>query len=148
MAQFKFRLHTMLTLALARRDRCRIELAETVARAREVERQIAALDEELRTISAGRAGRPGPLDVGRLLSQDRYGATLRENRAQCLHQLTVLSAEIDSRRELLLTADREVRMLETLRDKQRAQFTADERGREQRALDEIGARGGPRQAEA
>lgn len=141
MARFKFRLQTVLTLAHAERDRCRAELAETMALVRSAEQEIEILDGELRMWAAGLPSRPGALDVERMVAHDRFGVVLRAKREQAEQRQTVLAAEVATRRELLVAADRELRSLETLHDKQQTQFTIEMNRREQRTLDEIGARG-------
>ena len=122
MSKFTFRLETMLRLCVTRRDGRRVELAETLARAQHVERQMDALDEKLRALKQVQATPPGTVDVERLLASNRYGAALRADRLSCEQHKSVLAAEIVQRRDALLAVDREVRTLERLREKQLARF--------------------------
>jgi flagellar FliJ protein len=137
MAKFTFRLDTVLKLRVAERDRCRIALAESLARVQQLDQRIEALASELRAVAQAHAVRPGAVDVERLLAADRYAVTLRQERTGCEQERRALEQEVAARRAALLAADQEARMLEKLREKQQAQFEADAERRQQRELDEI-----------
>ncbi|MBI2823490.1 MAG: flagellar export protein FliJ [Planctomycetia bacterium] len=138
MAQFKFRLASLHRLREVERDQRRRELAEAAAAVETLARRIAAIDEALRSIAAERATRPGTVDAAALSAADRYAAELRGKRKCRQEEHGAATALVTRRRESLLAADREVRTLERLRDKQRARFVDDQQRREQHALDEAG----------
>jgi len=140
MSKFIFRLELTLKLRVTERDARRIELADALARANHVQRQIDTIDEELQAMMYARPLGAGLVDIGRLLATERYCAALRENRVACERQRLQVTEEVARRREALMSADRDVRTLEKLRERQLASYQAQAQRREQRELDEIGAR--------
>ena len=82
----------------------------------------------------------GQINLDVLLGTSRYDAIMRaELAAIAAHQAT-LAEEIERRQQAVLAADREVRMLEKLRDKQRELHQAGQALAEMKELDEIAAR--------
>jgi flagellar FliJ protein len=139
MPKFNFRLATFLKLREAFRDERQAELAEVyradeilVERDGEVRREMAAQQQ-----SARQGVAPGPVNVDRLIGVQRYDLELRGRLALLAHQRQLLSGEIQRRRQALVEANREVRVLEKLRDKQAEKFRAAENYRETKQLDEI-----------
>lgn len=117
-----FRLATLLKLREATRAERRGSLAEAfraeamlAESAQEVEDEFAALAEDYRA-----ATRPGRIDVDRLLDYQRREALLIVQRREYARQRELLLAEIERRREVLAMADRDVRSLEKLRERQAA----------------------------
>ena len=85
-----------------------------------------------KTVRAGRGGR----------RPARRGAALRDgacDRSGCKssRQRETVQTEIDRRRQVLAEANREVRVLENLRDKQAGQHRQQEERREMKRLDEV-----------
>jgi flagellar export protein FliJ len=74
--------------------------------------------------------------IDRLADAHRYRQTLEARRRQLNAQRADLAAEIERRHEALLQADRDVRMLERLRDAQRLRHRQETHRREIKALDE------------
>lgn len=138
-----FRLSTLLRLRLEARDERRAELAKAL-RAEEMlhERQEALAREAGALLARSRAlAAPGEVDLDALIQNQRYGLLLKAQSAQLAEQLAQVAAEVARRRAALVEADREVRILEKLREKQAAaQRLADER-RDQKLLDERGTLG-------
>ena len=139
MAKRPFRLATLLRLREHVRDQRRAELAEAF-RAEElldeqqqtVGRELGWLREQCRS-----AAGPGALNVDRLVEAQRYEVALRGRQSRLVAQRQTLSAEVDRRREALLAADRDVRLLEKLRERQ-AQRQRDQENRcETNQLDEV-----------
>jgi flagellar FliJ protein len=139
MPKFHFRLLTLLKLRQAERDRRRLELSEAL-RAEDI------LREQLRIIHAEsvwlknhcrQAAGPGLVDVDRLLEAQRYELTLRAQQQRLSEQKARLAEEIERRRAALVAADREVKILEKLRDHQAERHRRDENRREIKQLDEI-----------
>jgi flagellar FliJ protein len=143
MAKFKFRLETLLKLRDRIRDERRAELAQAYhaaeilgQRRQELEDELAGLIEQNRA-----AAGPGAVDVDRLLDARRYELVLRSHQQLNQQQQRALDAEIDRRRRALVEANREVRVLEKLREKQEDRHRQQQARQEIKELDEAGARG-------
>jgi len=139
MAKFKFRLATLLRLREATRDERRAVLAEAY-RADDVLREhLDRLGEELGRLQTQcrQAAGPGTVDVDRLVEAQRYEVTLRTQQNRLSEQREAVRAEIDRRRQALLAADRDVRLLEKLREKQAWRHRQEENRREIKQLDEV-----------
>lgn len=139
MSKFTFRLEPIVRLRLAERDRCRVALAESLARAQEISHRREALASELATVDRTRLVSRGVVDLAKLSQAADYAELLRRDQADCEQELAALAEEIAARRNELLTVDREVRMLERLRERQQAQFQAVSQRQEQRVMDEVAA---------
>jgi flagellar export protein FliJ len=138
MARFKFRLASVLRLREAARDERHVRLAEAL-RAEEVLRtRHAELEGEMAQVQHGQRRRSvGPLDVDALADTHRYAAVLRAEIRVVHEQQQALGVEVERRRQALVAADREVRVLEKLRDKQHQRVRESERANENRQLDEV-----------
>jgi len=142
MAKFKFRLDTLLKLRGSLRDERRAALAQAY-RAEEILREERLdIEGELdRLHGANReAAGPGQVDVDRLLDARRYELVLKGRAQLTARQQQALDAEIEKRRQALVEANREVRVLETLRDKQRQRHQQEETRRQVKEMDEAAAR--------
>ena len=123
MPKFKFRLATLLRLREATRDERRAQLAE----AYRVDDVLAAADcgrgrgtrRAPRAAAARRSGRARSTSIG---WSTRSATNWRSRRlaAQLEQQRQAVAAEIERRRQALVEANREVRVLEKLREKQAA----------------------------
>ncbi len=138
MAKYKFRLKTLQRLRETRRDQQRAYLAEAFRAEQLLAEQRMELAEELTTVrelqrsaSAGRY-----LDVNRLLEAQRYDLLLKSRSQELEKQSTLLAAEIERRRQLLVEADRDVRLMEKLDERQHREFAREMQRRETRQLDE------------
>jgi flagellar protein FliJ len=139
MSVFRFRLATLLRLREARRDERRSQLAEAqeaeqliLYRIAEIERELVEL--QRRTVDAAR---PGPINVDQLAESARYEMILKVERESADQQRQAVAAEVAKRREALVAADREVRVLEKLRDAQHERHRDDETRREAKLFDEL-----------
>ena len=139
MARFTFRLATLLRLRENDRDQRRAELAQAY-RADDILRQQEEQTEreriELLAKSREAAG-PGTVDVDRLIQTQRYELLLKTHRQQLGRQREAVADEIGRRRETLVLANREVRILENLREKQAQRHREEEGRRETKRLDEV-----------
>jgi flagellar protein FliJ len=137
--KFKFRLATLLRMREATRDQRRGALAEAYRVDELLRRQLDATGNELEQLKGHcrRAVGPGEVDVDRLVEAQRYELTLRRQQAHVLGQREVVAGEIERRRQALIEADREVRVLEKLREKQADAHRCAEEYREARRLDEV-----------
>ncbi|MEX2308484.1 MAG: flagellar export protein FliJ [Pirellulales bacterium] len=138
MARYEFRLETLRKVRLAKRDQARSALSEAF-RAADVlaakRAELAAEAVELRHVQrSAAAGRY--LDVNRLLEVQRYELLLRSRGEELAKQGALLSAEIERRRQLLVEADRDVRVLELLDERHRREHDRRQARLETKQLDE------------
>jgi flagellar FliJ protein len=138
MPRFRFRLETVLKLRRAQRDERRQRLAEAHEAQRvlrEHQQELAAEIEQVRSrLLAG--SQPGAVNVDALLDVHRYELMLRARRGQLEQQQARVAAEAQRRRQALVEADREVRMLEKLEEKQALAHRRREERLELKQLDE------------
>jgi flagellar export protein FliJ len=139
MSQYKFRLETLRKLRQARRGERRISLAEAF-RADELlsERQeeVAAEKSQLRALQLAAASEQN-LDVNLLLEAQRYELVLRARDQEIANQRALLETETERRRLALVEADRDVRSLDLLDERQRSEHQRNMRRTENKQLDEI-----------
>jgi flagellar protein FliJ len=141
MSAFHFRLETLLRLRMAERDERRADLAKALraegvllAELRQIETEQLQARVKVREQSA-----PGAADVDGLLQTNRYQLVLKAQRGQLEGQLIQVRAELERRRQALLEADRGVRVLEKLRERQLAAHRDREARLEIKVLDEVAA---------
>ena len=142
MSKFKFRLSTLLRLRETTRDECRTELAQAYRADEIVEHEQERLAAELTKLEGENriAASPGQLDVDRLLEARRYCLVLNAQREHATRERDAIAQEIERRRRKLVEANRQVRVLEELRDRQQNRHRDNENRLEIKALDEVGAR--------
>lgn len=138
MAKYQFRLEAVRKLRETARDQRRSALAEAfraadlLAAKRD---QLVAEQNELRSIQrSAAAGRY--LDVNRLLEAQRYELLLKARGDELAKQAALLAAEIERRRQQLVEADRDVRVLELLDERHRRAYDRRAARLESRQLDE------------
>lgn len=139
MARFKFRLATLLKLREAARDERRSHLAQAYQadailqqQQEQVAQEVVALQEIYRS-----AGRPGEVNVDRLISAQRHEMVLKFQGQQLQQQRETVAQEIERRRAALAEANREVKVLEKLRERQQERHQEEENRRDIRRLDEV-----------
>ena len=142
MSTFKFRLSTVLRLRDATRDERRGELAQALRaddllreRQESLQRESAELQSEHRARSAG-----GRLEVDWLLDAQRYQIALHAEQQAIVRDRQAVAKEIEKRRQALVEADREVRVLEKLREVQQARHRTEAERQEMKQIDEVAAR--------
>ncbi len=143
MTRFTFRLQPLMKLREAHRDRCREDLAHAY-RADQIlqERQEAARQEIAETKRQARCqSEPGRVEVESLLNVHRYELILSSQLQQLAAQRQKIAVEIERRRQVLVEADRELRILEKLRERHALEFQQAEEKVELRQMDEIALRG-------
>lgn len=142
MPGFTFRLGSLLKLRERARDERRSQLAEAHRAEEMLERQGAEIDGELAALRGayGHAAAPGRLEVDRLIEAQRYELVLRARRQLIEKQGKLLAAEVERRRQALVEADRDVRILEKLHEKQRLRHQDQHARRQAREFDEVAAR--------
>jgi flagellar protein FliJ len=139
MANFRFRLETLLKVRRDQRDVQRQQYAKALEAQKILADQITQIDQDIKdTHSIMRTNAaPGAIDVDRLLRIHRYELLLQAQRQQLEQQAERVAQEVERRRQALIHADREVRLLEKLREKQLEAFQREHDRREQKLLDEI-----------
>jgi flagellar protein FliJ len=142
MNTFTFRLATLLKLRENERQQRQVELGQALEAERILQQQadgiaaeIGAAKDNLRAAAA-----PGEVSADAVLELQRYTLQLRAHAHLIAEQAARIRAEVERRRGVLTEADRQVRILEKLRDKQAAAFRAELEHREVKLLDEIGQR--------
>jgi flagellar export protein FliJ len=139
MAQFQFRLTSVLRLRESIRDQRRSQLAEAYQAEAVLQQQRNQLLAEIQALRKQyqQAAAPGTLDADRLLDVQRYELVTKSQLQALDEQQQRLSVEIERRREALVAADRDVRVLEKLRETQRAHHQHEEHLREVKQWDEL-----------
>jgi len=150
MAHFSFRLQPLLELRLATRDERREDLAKAYHADRLLVEQLDRVRAELSEpqATARQAARPGTVSVDHLLNTHRYELLLGAQCGQITRQREDVQKEIQRRREALIEADREVKILERLRESKQSEFQFQEARVETRELDEVASIRAARQKEA
>jgi|SRR5271157_4649690 len=141
MARFTFRLTALLRLRESRRDECRAALAEAYRIDEVLRKQFEGLGRELDALRefCRLNASPGAVDVDRLVEAQRYELVARAQQQRLAQQRQAVAAEIERRRQALVEADREVRVLEKLRQRQAEQHRHEEERHESKRLDEVAA---------
>jgi flagellar export protein FliJ len=141
MRKYKFRLATLQKLREARRDQERTALAEAF-RAEQIlaEHRVALSAEQAALRGMQRhAVTERYLDVNRLLEAQRYELVLKNREQELARQKDLLAVETERRRQAVVEADREVRVLELLDDRHRRQHQLEHGRQEMKQLDEAAA---------
>lgn len=138
MTKFKFRLATLLKLREARRDQARIALAEAFLAEQVLAEQMADIAQQQAALLALQraAAAEKYLNIGRLLEAQRHELLLEGSEQQLTRQQSLLLVETERRRLALVEADRDVKSLELLKDRQHNEHSKEERRRETKELDE------------
>ena len=137
--RFKFRLATLLRMRETLRDQCRAHLAEAYRADELLEQRMQQMGEQLELLKreCRLTVSPGVLKVDRVVEAQRFELSLRAQHRQLQLQRQAIAGEIERRRQLLLEANRQVRVLEQLRDRQAARHRHEEVQREIKQLDEV-----------
>jgi len=139
MAKYKFRLNTLQKVREAHRDHQRGSLAEAF-RAEQVlaenRAQLTVEERELRELQRS-ASQGRYLDVNRLLEAQRYELLLKAQSQELTKQAVLLAAETERRRQTLVEADREVRVLELLDERHRRAHKLEAQREETKRLDDV-----------
>lgn len=139
MATFHFRLATLLRLREADRDERRAQLSDAQQAEAIVAARVGEIDREIGLIrQLGQlATAPGKVDVDQLLDMQRYDTQLKLERIAAEDQRGKIEQEVERRLERAIAADREVRILEKLRETQMAKHRSEEEKVEQKRFDEL-----------
>jgi flagellar protein FliJ len=138
MPQFHFRLEKVQQVRRSMRETRRLELLEAQQVEDQVAAQIADLRMELQSLRWHQrsAAGTGPLNLEGLQQSQRYESSLRGELESAQRRRETLSSEVQRRRHVLVEADREVKVLDRLKDKQQMQFRQDEARHETKQQDD------------
>jgi flagellar protein FliJ len=150
MSTFRFRLQTLWRLRSAERDRRRAELAQAHQAAEILDNQRLQIEAEQAQAQqeARRLVSPGSADIDALLRVHRHELILKAELQQLASQRAQIEAEIQRRRQVLVEADRQVRVVEKLHERKLAEHQKRENRLEVRMLDEVGSIAAARRQEA
>ncbi len=142
MAKYRFRLATLQRLREIHRDELRSKLAEAIQAQEVLDQQLVEVGNELDRLQTARreAVAGGRTDINQLLASQRYHQVLLAQQATMTEQARLLALEAERRRQNVVEADQEVRVLERLHERQVASFRQEELRREMKVLDEVAAR--------
>ena len=139
MARFQFRLATLRRLREQHRDELRGRLAEAYEAEQVLQRQRDGLQQEaesLRGMQRQMVAVASP-NVNQLLEAQRYGLVLQGRNVVLADQLRQVAAEVERRRQAVVEADRQVRALDKLAERQHAEFLREQQRIDHRLMDEI-----------
>lgn len=141
MAKFRFRLETLHRLREMTRDELRVRLAEAIQAEQIIGEQRQELLREAAVLAAARREQlaTGSPDISRILNAQRYQLMLEAQERALAEQAQKLAEEIEVRRLAVVEADRQVRVLDKLRERRAAQHAAAQNAADAKRLDEIAA---------
>lgn len=142
MKTFRFRLATLMRLREAARDRRRANLAQAFEADDVLQRRQEELADDAMEVDRHARGAAdlGSIQVDTLVTAQRYKMILQAESKLLSQQSVSVSEEIERRREALVVADRDVRVLEKLREKHQERHRKEEHRQEVKMLDEIAGR--------
>jgi flagellar FliJ protein len=139
MARFRFRLQTLRRLREIHRDEQRSRLATAYEAERILEERRKALSAKAQDLAGlqRQMMRGGAVDVNQLLTAQRYHFALEAQARTLADQAAKLAEEVERRRQAVVEADREVRVLDKLEQRQRRQHREAAERAETKMLDEV-----------
>lgn len=142
MAKFHFRLATLQKLRELHRDELRAKLAQAVQANQILEEQLAHVETEIKDLQNLRrqSVQSSQVNVDPLLEAQRYHNVLLSQQATMHEQSRLLLAEIERRRQSVVEADRQVKVLEKLHERQCEEYRRSELRAETKVLDEVASR--------
>lgn len=138
MARYEFKLEGVRRLRESHRDALRGQLADALKAAEKLQSQAENIETEISDLTELRRAesKNANFQVSRLLDAQRYEAQLRLDLRGLEEQAKQVEVEIQRRRELVVAAEREVRMLDILDERARQSHRQLMQRREQSELDE------------
>lgn len=142
MARFNFRLSTLQKLREAHRDEMRSKLAEAYQAEQMLAERIQQVHDEVAELQNSQRIRlsDSTTNMNQLLDTQRYQAVLRTQIATMNGQSKMLADEVEKRRQALVEADQQVRVLEKLYERQFEAHQKETLRAEDKVLDEIASR--------
>jgi flagellar protein FliJ len=142
MPKFRFRLTTLQKLREIHRDELRSKLAEAVEAKQILAGQIEQVGQDIAELQTlRRLNVTGAVvKVEPLLEAQRYQGVLTAQLTTMQEQNRLLTAEIERRRQAVVEADRQVKILEKLHERKLDEFRKEQLRAETKVLDEMAAR--------
>ncbi|MBC8354139.1 MAG: flagellar export protein FliJ [Planctomycetes bacterium] len=139
MTKFQFRLESLVKMREADRQQRRLELAEAFHAESILRQQAAQLKQDILEMEKRSRviGSPGQVQVDRMLDTHRYKLMLKAQVVVIGQKEATIQTEIERRRTALAAADRDVRVLEKLKERKREEHAAAELKRDSKQLDEF-----------
>jgi flagellar FliJ protein len=137
----QFRLKTLLRLREIERDQSRLQLAEAQRIEQKAADRVAELDETLAELRRETGALAGLVNIAELCEADRFGAAVKLSREEARQYHHRLATESELRRREVIEADKQVKVLEKLRQKQESQEREEQTRQATKLLDELAARG-------
>jgi flagellar protein FliJ len=137
--RYQFQLESVRQLRQWHRDAQRQRLGEAMHAAQLLEEQQRKVVEEVTELRQTRrqAMQQVTPDVNYLLDIQRYELLVQTQLQRLLQQQETLEAEVERRRLILAEAEQQVRVLDKLDDRRRAEFVAEELREEQLVIGEV-----------
>jgi flagellar FliJ protein len=141
MNKYRFRLETVKKLRVAHRDQQLAALADGYRAERILaERQAGLADEAAQLRDLQRTALALPYaNVNQLVDAQRYESLLQAQVKLLAEQSARLAVEVERRRLVAVEADRDVRVLEKLDERRRADHQREQERWENKQLDEVAA---------
>ena len=140
MKKFQFRLDSLVRLREAVRDERRSQLAEAMRIQASLEGEMQQLRLKLNEARQMHTAPRGAVDIDRLLVAERYEMVLLLEKQKLEQQQANINTEVEKRRQTLVWADQDVRVLEKLRETQFQRWRAGSERDAIEHLDEIAGR--------
>ncbi|QDT00050.1 flagellar export protein FliJ [Adhaeretor mobilis] len=142
MARYQFQLETLRKLRQRHRDERSLKLAEAFRAEQILADRRSEIDQEIVELRSHQRGivESGNMNTTQLLESQRYQASLESQLQVMSQQASTLNEEIERRREALVEADREVRVLDKLDERRHGEHRLERQRDEAKVLDEIGLR--------
>lgn len=142
MPNFKFRMEPLLRIRENERKERQADLAKAYHAETILQGHMETnLKEQEQLLDSGRkSAGAGEINVDHLLELRRYQAVLLAEHRGMSEKMKLVQEEIERRRELLVEANREVQVLEKLRNRQFERFQDELRKKESKEMDEVAGR--------
>jgi flagellar protein FliJ len=141
MNAFRFRLEPLLRLRRAALDEQRSKLAEAYRADVILEQHLRGIEEQIAANQRDRrqAAGAGMVDIDAALQTQRFDIALQAQHRELARRREELAAVIERQRDVVIEADRELKMLERLRERRLAEHRAAQELQEVKRLDEVAA---------
>lgn len=137
MAQFKFRLDPIIQLRMRARDSAAQAFQQALQASEQLRGEIERIIQESDSQRPGQsAASQGEVKPQMLLESQRFQVQLKQQVRELEGKLAAIDAEGEKRRKVLVEAERELRSLEKLREREEAAFNLREAKSEQANLDQ------------
>ena len=140
---FQFRLEPLIKIRDNVLKECQAELAKAYDARRILEEHLQEVERQLTegTETARSLMQPGKtVNVDYLLGIRRQEMFLLANQEEIKQQMQEIDAEIERRRDAVVAANKELKILEKLKEKRHEQYLDDEKREETKAMNEIAGR--------